>query len=322
MGGALIRRLIHDLRRSGLSLPLSGSLDSQILIACSGGLDSTALAVLIARYGTRVAPVSSLALLHVDHGWRGPESRADAQRVEQLALRLGVPCLVETLDPSVRPAGSSLEEWGRQERKRIYQKYGEQGFRILTGHQADELCETLLWRLFTGAATTHGAGILIREGYEIRPLLGCQKSELRTFLEEEAEVWSEDPTNQDPSLLRGGMRQSLVPVLTRLFPRWKSHLLQGRTAEVASRASPEASDSETEVLDWMNQWFGQAGVRTRRSHWQTIQKWLGWLRTPDPSVPADSDRTLCLQSGWRVRFERACSDQSARVVIERDSTGH
>ncbi|MCC7440934.1 MAG: hypothetical protein IT285_04850, partial [Bdellovibrionales bacterium] len=76
-GGKLIRRLISFLRSQGTRVPVS----SHILIGCSGGLDSTALAWLIGRYGRRVVGPERITLVHFHHGWRGREADRDARRV-------------------------------------------------------------------------------------------------------------------------------------------------------------------------------------------------------------------------------------------------
>ncbi|MEN9723628.1 MAG: hypothetical protein RJB38_1614 [Pseudomonadota bacterium] len=314
-GGRLIRETIASLRQAEVTLPLNSTvLDSQILIACSGGLDSTALAVLIAKYGQKIA--QGVSILHINHGWRGHESDQDAQFVEALARKLDVNCIVERLDPQAIPAGESWENHARQERKRLYEKYaGERGF-VLTGHQADEQCETLLWRLFTGATHTHGAGIGVQEGRELRPLLDIWKTDLRAFLEEEGISWREDATNRDERFLRASIRENLEPELTRLFPRWKHHLL------ALSRGSRGLNDSTSNLTrEVLASWFGSAGLRMRRVHWQTLQRWLEQIQDKKPPTASRSaagsvlDR-LTLPSGWEARLERKQNSNSLSLVIE------
>ncbi len=312
MGGTLIRRVIKHLRSAEIPLPLQPSTNSHILIACSGGLDSTALAVLIGKYGRRIA--QDVSILHVNHGWRGRQSATDAREVQKLSRQLGLRFILEKLDPSKRPSGRSWEEWGRFERKRLYEKHVGAGGWVLTGHQADELCETLLWRLFTGSAATHGQGILARDGREIRPLLTCFKSELAAFLAEEQISWREDPSNSDPKFLRASFRTKLKPVLDTQFPKWKEHLLRYAST---GRNSPQEA---TPAGEWLAEWFGGAGVRMRRVHWNHIHGWLNQV-TSSTRAAAPRDRTLDslhLEGGWKVRLEAAVGKRKPRIVLEQD----
>lgn len=216
MGGRLIRTLIQSLKRAEKAVPLT----SHILCACSGGADSTALAVLLARYGRRVGSHESITLLHVNHGWRGKESDADEAFVRRLAKRLGVGVIVHRL--TEKPGkGDSWEAHARGLRKAVFREESAAhgGAPVLTAHTADDQAETRLWRFLTGVYETHGEGILPVHEVEIRPLLGVRRAELREFLAEERQAWREDSSNADPRFLRARMRQDLMPVVERLFPR-------------------------------------------------------------------------------------------------------
>ncbi len=214
VGGTLARRLVKSVRAAGFELPLT----SHILCACSGGADSTALAVLLAKYGRRVG--AKITLLHVNHGWRGEESDGDEAFVKMLAKRLGAGFVAKKLreKPS---AGDSWEAHARGLRKAAFRvesaKHG--GAPVFTAHSADDQAETRLWRIFTGAFADLGEGIFIRHEAEVRPLLGVRRQELRAFLAEEKQPWREDSSNRNMRFLRAQMRQDLMPVIERLFPR-------------------------------------------------------------------------------------------------------
>lgn len=213
VGGRLIRVLVASARSAGLKLPLT----SHILCACSGGVDSVALAVLLAKYGRRVGGVAGISLLHVNHGWRGKESDADERFVVKLGKTLGVPVRVRRIGEKPKK-GESWEAHARSLRKAIYLEEAAEKGLVFTGHQADDQAETRLWRLFTGAFATLGEGILPRHGVEVRPLLGVRRSDLVAFLKEEKQIWREDATNQDPRFLRARMRRELMPVIEAIFP--------------------------------------------------------------------------------------------------------
>jgi tRNA(Ile)-lysidine synthase len=266
IGGRLIRRMVSFLRANRIELPLT----SHILIATSGGSDSLALAVLLARYGRRVVARKDITLLHVNHRWRGEESDEDARFVRAQARSLDVGCRIVRLaapDPTVLK-GESWEEQAREARKRIFVRECARlgGAQVLTGHQGDDLAETLLWRIFTGAAETHGAGIAVRHGLELRPLLSFRKSELQAFLREEGRGWREDATNQNGRFLRSRLRLELFPRIELLFPRAVEHLMKlGLAVQQSDAAGCADSEVSAPLLA-----ARALGIRVKRAHFEQL----------------------------------------------------
>lgn len=221
-GGRLIRELIASLKREKIPLPIT----SHILCATSGGSDSVALAVCLARYGRRVIDPKRITLFHVNHGWRAEASDGDEAFVRALASKLGVGFLSVTAREQPA-AGDSWEEHARRLRKEAYLQAAKKlkcRF-IFTAHTGDDLAETRLWRLFTGKWETHAEGIYARHGKEFRPFLKLRKAFLQEFLNEEAQGWREDQTNHEGRFLRSRMRNELFPVIEKLFPRAVTHLI-------------------------------------------------------------------------------------------------
>jgi tRNA(Ile)-lysidine synthetase-like protein len=299
-GGRLIRQVIAELRAEGLQLPTT----SHILIAVSGGSDSLALAHLLARYGRRVAPRGKLVLLHVNHGWRGAESEADERFVRRCAERWGVRFVGRRLKLRAAP-GESWEHEARELRKAVFAAEArKRRALVLTAHQADDLAETLLWRLFTGAAATHGGGIVRRHGVELRPLLGVRKRELQAYLFEERVAWREDSTNSAGRFLRSRLRREVLPAIERLFPRAVEHLVtQALAAQRARRPGAEREEAFSAL-------FGVASQRLRRAHW----RWVG-LEPPGASGSKPSSR-ITLAGGWTLVRQRLGG--RFRWILEKD----
>lgn len=198
-------------------LPESGEF---LLVACSGGADSSALALLTAAAAPALG--CSAALAHCDHGLReGTAAEADAVRALGERLGLAVHALTLTV-----PAEGNREAAARRAR---YAALGELAERlgaaaILTGHTADDQAETLwLWLLRgTGpgglnplpASRPLGAGSPIRV---LRPLLGFRREELRLHLRAQGIPWLEDPSNADLTLRRNRVRHRLLPELAADF---------------------------------------------------------------------------------------------------------
>lgn len=268
-------------------------LASHILCALSGGADSVALAALLARYGKRVIGKGGLSFIHINHGWRGLESDGDEAFCRELAATWGVPLVVERLAPVagdtgpargalLAPKGQSPEDAARRARKAVFERHaraahggdigGESSAVVLTAHHADDVAETVLWRVLSGQAARGGAGIRAREGVELRPLLGVRRAELRAFLAEEGLSWREDATNGDPRFLRARMRRELLPVVEALFPRAVGHLCdlaRGATARGGGAPGGEAVHAGERALA---EFFRDQGLQLRAGAWREIGK--------------------------------------------------
>ncbi len=211
------------MRQNQVTLPLRS-----VYIAVSGGADSVALAHLLVHYGRKVVDRKNIRLLHINHGWRGKASNSDEKFVHQLGEAWKVKAISKKLGPieSRKLQGLSWEMVARNERKKIYKGLTEKSLAVvLTAHQADDLAETMVWRMMTGDLESHGQGIYFRHQSEIRPLLRVRKETLRKYLREEKQKWREDVTNFEGRFLRSKMRLHLMPVLEEIFPKSVENLV-------------------------------------------------------------------------------------------------
>jgi tRNA(Ile)-lysidine synthase len=183
-------------------------------VAVSGGGDSVCLLHVLLE----LAPQWDLHLsvLHLDHGLRGGESRADAEFVRDLAARLGLPfCLRET---PVAQSPDNLEQAARQARLAFFRETVAGGAveRVATGHTRSDQAETVLFRFLRGSGTAGLAGIrpVTAEGI-VRPLLEVERSEVRQFLLERGIAWREDSTNSSLQFARNRIRHELLPQIAR-----------------------------------------------------------------------------------------------------------
>jgi tRNA(Ile)-lysidine synthase len=219
-GGTLIREVISFMRLNQIQLPLKN-----VYIAVSGGADSVALAHLLVHFGRKVVDRKNIKLLHINHGWRGKDSDADQKFVEKLGKSWKIKAVSKKL-PKLNSNGVSLEMLARMERKKIYKKLTEKKHSvILTAHHADDLAETMVWRMMTGDLESHGQGIYFRHKNELRPLLRVRKETLKKYLKEERQKWREDVTNAEGRFLRSKMRLKLMPVLEEIFPKSVENLV-------------------------------------------------------------------------------------------------
>lgn len=204
---AVVEVALRRIRRDGL-IPAG----SAVLVACSGGADSTALFDIL--LGQADEGGFRMGVIHVDHG-QHPDSARIAKRVRARCRRLGVPIHLHRLDPARLPPGSP-EAALREARYRIFRRVAERvGYdRIATGHSASDQAETVLMRLARGTGPAGLAGIpSLRDGLFIRPLLDLERAQILAYLRSRRLRWDEDPTNSDPGLLRNRLRHQVLPLL-------------------------------------------------------------------------------------------------------------
>jgi tRNA(Ile)-lysidine synthase len=213
----------------------------RVLIACSGGPDSVALASALCAV-TR--PMSlSLALVYVNHGLRA-SSWQDECVVLEIAARYELPLHVFALEApahdeqSLRQAryGALLEAARRQNCSVI-----------ATAHHAEDQSETVLLALLRGAGPDGLRGMRARRpldaGVDLaRPLIGVSSDELRSYCHARALPYAVDPTNAEPALRRNAVREALT-ALRPLFPG-----LDEAVARAAALLSDEQDETERALI--------------------------------------------------------------------------
>jgi tRNA(Ile)-lysidine synthase len=193
-----------------------------LVIAISGGPDSTALLLLAAQWAKRLKRPPNLLAVTIDHGLR-PQSAAEAVDVKRLARRLGV--AHRTLRWRGRKPQTGLQEAARLERYRLLAQAAAETdcAHILTAHTLDDQAETVFFRLARGSGIAGLGGIAAASvlpaetGHRIflvRPLLRIAKSRLIATLRAGGLAYSEDPSNTDPRFTRARLR-TLLPALAR-----------------------------------------------------------------------------------------------------------
>lgn len=180
-----------------------------VLLAVSGGADSTALLLGSARLAAELG--LRLEVASLDHGLRR-ESAREVAAVRSLAKRLSLPFHTRRL--RLR-RGAAVEERAREARYRTLEELRVErdlAF-VATAHTADDQAETVLMRLARGAALRGAGGILPVRGHVLRPMLACTRAEVEGFLSGLRQSYAQDPTNRDRRLLRARVRHDVLPAL-------------------------------------------------------------------------------------------------------------
>ena len=221
------------LRRAGISRA------QRLLLAVSGGGDSTALLYAGSRMGLRVG------VAHVHHGLRGAEADADAEFVRRLARDLGLPCRIEHAQVEAGP-GRSPEARARVRRYAVLERIRREGGYdcVATAHSLDDQAETVLLRASRGAGPAGLAGIApsCARRRLVRPFLEVRRAALREYLRRRGFGWREDTTNSDLGVPRNRVRHEVLPSLERVHAGASVKL-----AELARSAHEQRESREPQV---------------------------------------------------------------------------
>lgn len=229
----MLSRVLATIREHGL---LAHS--ERVLVAVSGGPDSTALLAVLAKLASRLGV--SLAAAAVDHGLR-PASAAEATGVRRRCQDMGIACEVLTLDLSqARRRHVSVQEAARTARLAVLEQAAVRlgCSKVALGHTADDQAETVLFRILRGTGIAGLAGIPYRRGIFIRPLLDVRRSQILAFLAKRKLDYVADPSNLDRHYARVRIRHDLLPALRHENPRIVEALLSLARAARGEPARP------------------------------------------------------------------------------------
>lgn len=202
----------------------------RLLLAVSGGQDSTALLLAL----TRLAPRrhTQLVVAHFDHGLRGPEAAGrELAFVQGLCVEHGLPLVAGSANVRARARedGMSLEEAARACRYQFLAGAArEQGCsHVATGHTATDQAETVLLHLLRGSGLRGLGGMAPRSAWPlpgnedlmlVRPLLSLSREETLAYCRAYGVEPLADESNQSPVYLRNRVRQQVLPLLRELNP--------------------------------------------------------------------------------------------------------
>ncbi len=224
---SLLRRFRESVLRERLFAP-----GDRLLVAVSGGPDSVALLLLLRDLVPELD--LSLRIAHLDHGLRGAAARRDALWVKGLASRLGLPCVSGAADVAARARKrkESIEAAARAARYEFLVRTASRMkiHKIVLGHQADDLAETVLMRLLRGCGPEGLIGMrpVSRRGRFsiVRPLLPFWRREILDYLRTSRVLYRRDATNRETRFLRNRIRRVLIPYLERSYnPRFREILV-------------------------------------------------------------------------------------------------
>lgn len=231
----------------------------RVLVACSGGPDSLALAAVAAYFGRRGhvdGHLVSVGAVVVDHQLQ-PGSAGVAATTARTLEELGLsPVTIRTVD--VASSGAGPEAAARDARHAALEAAADEAgaTAILLGHTLDDQAEQVLLGLARGSGTRSLAGMRPARGRLLRPFLGLRRADtLEICRVEDLEPWH-DPSNTDPVYARSRTRVEVLPLLEdKLGPGVAESL--ARTAAILQLDADYLEDVANDTFERLRQQTGE-----------------------------------------------------------------
>lgn len=198
---------IRSAVRAGLSNCSPGDV---VIVACSGGADSLALAYALSKEAEKLA--LQVVGVTIDHQLQS-NSRVQAETVVKQFESMGI--ATSEIIPVTVDVTDGMEASARRVRYRALDEACERhgATRIFLGHTRDDQAETVLLGLARGSGTRSLSGMASIMGKYVRPLLGITREQtLAACIDAKLKPW-DDPHNQDRQYLRVRVRLDALPIL-------------------------------------------------------------------------------------------------------------
>lgn len=279
---------------------------AQVLIAFSGGLDSTVL--LHALAATSERQDWRLHCAHVHHGL-SPNADRWAAHCAAVAAGLRMPFSMHRVTVD-RHSPDGLECAARKARYLALHAQAAvvAADAVLTAHHADDQAETMLHNMVRGAGLLGLAGMPVwqpatsGQPARCRPMLGLSRQALEACALENGLVWIEDESNADCRLARNYLRHTVMPALSGRWPR------AAETLAGAARRLAEAQGLLDGLADT------DAVALALQGEWGTSWSVEG-LRALDPARRRNLLRRLLRQAGARSLPAEAWLDEWLRQLL-------
>lgn len=186
----------------------------KILLALSGGADSTAMAVILYLLQNQLG--ITLCAVTINHKLRA-RAECDVLFVEHFCEKLGLEIHRREADVQAfaKQHKIGLEEAARTLRYAILEEIRHQvGAKyIAIAHNADDLCEDVLMRLCRGTGWPALGGMCAKDEQRkiLRPILQVPRKQIESFLISLGISWQTDETNRSQTFRRNRFRRAITP---------------------------------------------------------------------------------------------------------------
>ncbi len=269
----------------------------KVLVAFSGGADSTALLHLFSRL--RESWSLEIAAAHLNHALRGEQSDADESHCRQVCSAWHVPFFSRKVEvgQEARQRRLSIEVAAREVRYAFLEEVADaiEANVIALGHTRDDQAETVLLNLTRGAGTAGLAGMPIRRGRFIRPLLHISRLQVQAYCSLHGLSFVEDASNRDARYSRNRIRHHVLPEL---------RLINPRADEAIERLALVMRDEEDWWRTYLQSLEPQFTLCRTQDEWQLSLEWLA----QQPEAIQRRVIRYAVQNlspeGWEAEFEQ------------------
>ncbi|WP_234096491.1 tRNA lysidine(34) synthetase TilS [Citrobacter portucalensis] len=262
-------------------------LNSQsILVAFSGGLDSTVLLHQLVQWRAQ-HPEVALRAIHIHHGL-SPHADSWVQHCKSVCMQWQVPLVVERVH--LEDDGLGIEAQARRARYQAFAQTLLPGEVLMTAQHLDDQCETFLLALKRGSGpaglSAMGENSPFAGTQLIRPLLAQTREALEAWARQHELCWIEDESNQDDTYDRNFLRLRVTPLLQQRWP----HFAQAVARSAALCAEQESLLDELLASDLADCITAHGTLLlvplmmmsdVRRA--ALLRRWLAGLNAPMPS---------------------------------------
>lgn len=225
------------------------------VIAYSGGIDSHVLLHAVAQ----LAETPPLLALYVNHGLQA-QANDWQTHCARVCAELNIPFRACTVAVD-RASRGGLEDAARRARYGAFESELQHDDLLLLAHHADDQAETILLRLLRGAGTGGLAGMpalrSLGDGSLFRPLLTFGKADLQRYAKQHALCHVDDSSNFDTTLDRNYLRQNVLPLIAKRWPKYRQSWLQSASwLEESAEINAALAAQDLVALDWQIETLG------------------------------------------------------------------
>ncbi|MCL2893461.1 tRNA lysidine(34) synthetase TilS [Brenneria tiliae] len=280
----------------------------RILVAYSGGLDSSVLLHLLVRL--RQERQLDIRAAYVHHGLN-PLAENWAEHCRRQCRQWRVP--FARLAVTVAAQNGGIEAAAREARYRALQTHLRDDEILLTAQHLDDQSETFLLALKRGSGpaglSAMGASAALGEHRLLRPLLEFTRQRLAQYARHHQMEWIEDDSNQDERFDRNFLRHRVLPLLTRRWPHFPA--AAARSARLCAEQEQLLDELLAESLRELRRPDGALSIEgllplSPLRRFALLRRWLAGENAPMPSREQ-------LQRLWE---EVAVSRQDAEPVLQ------
>jgi len=186
--------------------------DTTFLVGFSGGYDSMCLLDILNNFAMDFG--FKLVALHLNHNWRGEESRQEEANCKNFCKKRNIEFISETLDESTPKTESAARDARYAFFIKNAAKYNNPA--IFTAHNSTDNAETLVYRMIKGTGLRGLRGILpkiIKDNYPVyRPLLTISRNQIEDYCKSKGLAPNNDSSNSDTHYKRNYIRHKIMPL--------------------------------------------------------------------------------------------------------------